>query len=360
MKTSGITCGANAGCRPTSIRSRHRLEDAEERKRLAKIFEQGLGKVVGYALPLRRRHDGTTSTWQTGPWFLRSQHLFLLPGDSPMGFRLPLDSLLWETPDKVDRCWSWTRSLRADRCRFLRSLTLPARRSTLPAHRVRSVNDRVTVPGRRSCRSSSGKRTCCPKAMLRWPMGSSTATQTHQASFARPCASSRAMAGCTCSCRRSAISRIISTWSPPWKRRRPSCSLPVLIEGYAPPADHRLSYFHITPDPGVMEVNIHPANSWDELVENTKIIYEEARQTRLCTEKFMLDGRHTGTGGGNHIVLGGPSPADSPMLRRPDLLKQPDRLLAQSPVAVVPVLRPVRRAHQPGAAHRRGPQRQPL
>ncbi len=67
-----------------------RLADPQERARLARIFETGLEKVVGYALPLEPRHQGEDTTWGSSHWKFRQDRMYLIPGDSPMGLRLPL------------------------------------------------------------------------------------------------------------------------------------------------------------------------------------------------------------------------------------------------------------------------------
>jgi uncharacterized protein (DUF2126 family) len=137
-------------------------------------------------------------------------------------------------------------------------------------------------------------------------------------------------------------------------------NLRVAIEGYTPPFDPRIKRFAVTPDPGVIEVNIHPASNWDELSANTRVLYEQARLTRLGTEKFMIDGRHTGTGGGNHVTIGGSTPSDSPLLRRPDLLRSLISYWQNHPALSYLFSRTVHRSHQPGAARGRSAQRQPL
>ena len=94
----------------------------------------------------------------------------------------------------------------------------------------------------------------------------------------------------------------------------------VIVEGYGPPNDPRLQTMTVTPDPGVIEVNVAPTAGFAEQRAQLETLYEQARLSRLSTESFDFDGTHGGTGGGNHITLGGITPADSPLLRRPDLL----------------------------------------
>jgi uncharacterized protein (DUF2126 family) len=281
------------------------LKDADERVRLARLFEQGLGSTVGYVLPLRSHATPESSQrWVTGRWFLRSEHLFLIPGDSPMGLRLPLDSLPWVAPEDYP---------------FVYEPDLFARQAPLPPRR------RVSPLGPASQQTTVDRGT--------GPYGpAADVTRIAEQLAPQPGDSAKGIVR-TALCVEPRHGRL-HIFMPPVpasedyldlvaaiEQTAASLGVPVILEGAAPPHDSRLNHFSVTPDPGVIEVNLHPAKDWTELTGHTTALYEEARLTRLGTEKFMLDGRHTGTGGGNHIVVGGPTPADSPFLRRPDLLR---------------------------------------
>lgn len=284
-----------------------RLDDPLERERLAKVFNQGLTQVVGQVLPLAR-NDGQ---WQSGPWFLRNERCYLIPGDSPLGYRLPLDSQPWVS--------------RAD-YPYLHQPDPAERRPPLASHAAL----RRQVPG-----ISNVLRVKQPAGLSGNKDGHPSHAPGQQESGERVPGQFESAGWIT----RTAIcaeprNGVLYIFMPPVdsledylevlvavEATAESQHLPVMFEGYEPPKDARLAHYRVTPDPGVIEVNIHPAASWDELVDRTTHLYDAARESRLSTEKFMLDGRHTGTGGGNHFVLGGATPADSPFLRRPDLLR---------------------------------------
>jgi uncharacterized protein (DUF2126 family)/transglutaminase-like putative cysteine protease len=272
------------------------LDDPEERRRLARVFEQKLGTVVGYALPLRAQREGNSVTWESGPWFIRTEHLFLIPGDSPMGYRLPLDALPWEAPEVREAIHA------PDPFAPHGPLPLP-RAFAVPRMQPLSV-----ARGPLSVATDDGQRTT--------DHGPRTEPLVRTAMCVEPREGRLHVFMPPVACLEDYLDLVTAIETTAAHLR-----LPVRIEGYKPPSDPRLNHFQIMPDPGVIEVNIHPSHSWDELVHNTSTLYEEARQARLSTEKFLLDGRHCGTGGGNHIVIGGPTPADSPILRRPDLLR---------------------------------------
>ncbi len=265
-----------------------RLEDEVERKRLARVMEQGLSHVVGQILPLEtvsESPDATSVRWRSGAWPVRAERFFLIPGDSSMGFRLPLDMLPWQTRE--------SRRVYHEADPFS-----PPRELQLPGQKRRGEAN--TDPRAPESRAAANDVPGVVRTALCTEVRDGILNV-----FLPPTPNTEAFV--------ELVTAIEETAA--------SLSLPVRIEGYQPKRDPRLNQFAITPDPGVIEVNIQPAYSWDELVSNTEILYEEARQTRLGTEKFNVDGRHTGTGGGNHVVMGGATPADSPLLRRPDLLR---------------------------------------
>jgi len=275
-----------------------RLDDPLERERLRKVFSQGLDAEIGWVLPLARdpQFEGC---WRSGPWFLREERCYLMPGDSPIGYRLPLDSQPWAK--QSDRPWiapiDPNQSFPA--LRPYQRIVQPSHPSTLAhakvdEHKADGQHDPARQPAMFESAGWITRTALCAEprdGRLHLFMPPTSALEDYL----------------------DIVAAIEDTAL--------STGIPVVLEGYEPPKDPRLTVLRVTPDPGVIEVNIHPAQSWGELVEQTTHLYEVAHHTRLSSEKFMLDGRHTGTGGGNHFVLGGATPEDSPFLRRPDLLE---------------------------------------
>ena len=272
------------------------LKDKVERERLARLFEQGLGEIIGYALPIERRETQKGARWTTGPWFLRGEKLFLLPGDSAMGYRLPLDSL----PFVLDSEYPY--HIPEDPTREVEDF--PAGSGKSLANRRRGVEK--SSPDRDGERPWEEEPE--PQESAPWITRSALCIEPRGGRlhiFMPPVDSMEDFLD------------LIATI----ERTAESLQMPVIIEGTPPSFDTRIDVVKVTPDPGVIEVNLQPAASWDELVRNTSVLYQEAHLCRLATEKFMIDGRHCGTGGGNHIIIGGATPSDSPLLRRPDLLR---------------------------------------
>lgn len=257
-----------------------KLTSAEDRARIARVFDRGLTAPTGYVLPIARHDDlESDQRWVSEAWTLRRDHLFLVPGDSPVGYRLPLDSLPHLEPDDFP---------------FIEPEDPLDDKP--PLSNPEAIRARVSEPKR----------------------GTPAPTEQH----VRTALTIEPREGKLCA------------FMPPTKTVEDYLELvtaieeaakrtgyPIQIEGYHPPADPRISVIKVAPDPGVIEVNVHPANSWRDSVAITEAVYDEARLTRLGTNKYMVDGRHTGSGGGNHVVVGASKAPDSPFLRRPDLLK---------------------------------------
>jgi uncharacterized protein (DUF2126 family) len=263
------------------------LDDAEGRATLVRSISGGLSKAVGYVLPLRRAAGAEGEGWLSERWVFKRDGLYLVPGDSPVGLRLPFDSLPRLSDEDYPRI-------------------LP-RDPSEPVGELPTFDDIHAAPG-------------CPALRPRARGASPAPDGAPGPPYVRTALAVEARDGW------------LTVFLPPVGRLEEWLELiarievaakgqPLRIEGYPPPDDPRLAVLKVTPDPGVIEVNVQPAASWDEAMAITSGLYEDARACRLTADKFMIDGRHTGTGGGAHVVVGGANPDNSPFLRRPDLLK---------------------------------------
>ena len=268
-----------------------------DRRRLAKLIERGMDVPSGIVVPIARGEKA--NTWKSSKWPMKRERIVLIPGDSPMGLRLPLNDLPWLSKEDqeppIQRDPFEPREPLIKRTDILFAGPPPTNQELSQAEEIIAANKR-----------NNEKHSKDPK----WTEVVRTAMCIEERSgrlhvFMPPLEYLEDYVVLTAAIEETAT----------------KLNLPIVIEGYEPPRDPRLLKLLVTPDPGVIEVNVHPSSNWEQLVETTTALYEEARLSRLSTEKFMLDGRHTGTGGGNHITLGGSSPADSPLLRRPDLLR---------------------------------------
>jgi uncharacterized protein (DUF2126 family) len=246
------------------------------------LLDRGPGSVTGFALPLS--HDG--AGWRTSTWTFKRGRLILIPGDSAMGYRLPLESIQGK-PELA--------------AQISPTEILPPFMDFHNHADRRYQHFRIT--------NSQGAGSPHAAAL------SAADEFSHTALCVEP---------------RGGILRI---FLPPLsdaghyldliatiEQTAEELKIPVALEGYEPPPDARIRKISVTPDPGVVEVNIDPSSSWMEHAQKLEALYEEARNCGLTPEKFMLDGRRCGTGGGNHITLGGPHPSKSIFLKNPQLL----------------------------------------
>ena len=303
-----------------------RLDDEMERARLARVFAQGLNEAVGHVLPLSYKTD--ESGWQSTHWYLRSERCYLAPGDSPIGYRLPLDSQPWAAGTDFPAVHP------QDPTQAFPPLPTPAELM------MQFRNGPVAGQDAETFSSGPGPGAGTAAGVSLGALGDSIGAKAGlgaSVGLSVPSAPKKFESAGWIS--RTALcaevrNGVLYLFMPPVAKLEHYLQLvtaieevaaeleqPMLLEGYEPPSDPRLKKFSVTPDPGVIEVNIQPAHSWTEMVAATEFLYQSARVSRLTTEKFMMDGHHSGTGGGNHLVMGGATTSDSPFLRRPDLLR---------------------------------------
>ncbi|MCQ0989321.1 transglutaminase family protein [Jiella marina] len=306
-----------------------KLEDREERARLARVFERGLSKPTGHVLPVQAWQARARGVrWFSERWSTRRRHLYLVPGDSAMGYRLPLAALPHLGPADFPFIHP------DDPTQPFPPLPPQNRQQWGRVEMQQNSRGGAEAPGRAGMGQSMDGMSQWMEPLQPLPQeggaagglypsyGSFVPTSGEIVGHVRTALSIEPRDGKLCVFMPplefvEAYLDLLGVIEEVAERE----GLPVQIEGYGPPHDPRLNVIRVAPDPGVIEVNVHPSASWEEAKAITMGVYEDARHSRLGTDKFMIDGKHAGTGGGNHVVVGGATPLDSPFLRRPDLLK---------------------------------------
>jgi uncharacterized protein (DUF2126 family) len=268
------------------------LKSSEERRRLARVLDRGLATQAGFVLPLAH----ASGAFRSERWPFRRERMYLLQGDAPIGLRLPLASLGPVQPP-------------------------PA----VPEEPFEPPDPRGPEGMERAEKAEAEKR-----ERLNRLSGSKVVTALVQQKAPRPALSPKGVRTALCVEPRGGA---LCVFLPPLQTAedfltliaivdaaRSEVSAPVLLEGYPPPKSPLLTSFAVTPDPGVLEVNLPPCASFAEHCALIETVFDAALHSGLHSEKYLLDGRQSGSGGGNHVTLGGPTPLQSPFLRDPRLL----------------------------------------
>jgi uncharacterized protein (DUF2126 family)/transglutaminase-like putative cysteine protease len=253
------------------------LDDPESRRKLAERFSQLADEPVGYVLPLAWEHS--TGRFRSGIWRFRRPGLHLIPGDSPIGYRLPLDSVIEDKAAVLESQF--------ERSPFDERGQLP------DFHGV--VRERLAgAVAQPSSRDASPPRTAVCVQARAGKLYVFLPPLSHAEHYLEVVAAIEVAAEAT--------------------EQQP------ILEGYEPPEDFRLRRFVLEPDPGVLKVELPEAYTFPVQLDLLQTVFDEAQELGLGMQRVTPDGTIIGTGGGGRLSLGGLRPEYSPFLRRPELL----------------------------------------